>query len=604
MTKAKRGRGRPRKSTVQNSKVENSLSQAIGVGNPFNFGLGFPQNQGFPGSVQLSQATTVFANLRWYLVSNFYQMLSEAYVEIGLIQTVCNVPVDDALRGGVDIFSKQLSPDQVDELLNSIDRDNDLVTLGQTAKWMRLYGGAGTLILTDQDPETPLDISSIGPDEPLEFRSADIWELTWSQQEAEGYNPAIQSSDFEFYDYYGSKIHKSRVMKMVGLPPPSFIRPRLRGWGFSVVETLIRSINQYLKSTDLMFEVLDEFKVDVFKIKNLVNTLMKPDGTQKVQERVQLANYQKNYQNALTMDSEDDWDHKQLSFAGLAETMQQIRMQVASDMRMPITKLFGVSASGFNSGEDDIEVYNAMVEGEVRNKLKYDILRVCEIKCQKLFGFIPDDLKISFKPLRVLSAEQEENVKTQKFTRLQMAAQSGLITPEEFREACNRDNLLPLNLETSEPLNPGGYMSDTIMEDDAPSDDPKDVDDPGADRAQSRKLRATDSNGVGKEPKAAKEPRESKIKEVKEPDMPKSADVKNSAQFDKASYEADGGDGWIDSRRVHFFDRSKAKNKPLWDKAMAASRAALGEYNWKFAVWYYKKHGGDDAVQNDIKKKV
>jgi hypothetical protein len=61
-------------------------------------------------------------------------------------------------------------------------------------------------------------------------------------------------------------------------------------------------------------------------------------------------------------------------------------------MRMPLTKLFGISAAGFNSGEDDIEVYNAMIESEIRGKLKYDLLRMVEIKCQKLFSMVPDDI--------------------------------------------------------------------------------------------------------------------------------------------------------------------------------------------------------------------
>jgi len=388
--------------TVKNASTANVMN---GLADIVNFNsTGFPANQGSPFTEQVSNVNTTFRNLRWYLVSNFRQFLSEAYVELGLVQTIVDVPVDDGLRGGIELKSKQLSEDQIAELLLSLDRDDDITTAAQAAKWNRLFGGAGILILTDQDPEIELDLDAIGPDTPLEFRAVDMWELFWDKQNTEGYDPAIQSEDFEFYNYYGEQVHKSRVMRLKGITAPSFIRPRLRGWGFSVVETIIRSINQYLKATDLAFEVLDEFKIDVFKIKNLVNTLLSPNGNQKIKERTQLANYQKNYQNALVMDSEDDWDHKQLSFAGLGDAMKEIRMQVASDMRMPLTKLFGISAAGFNSGEDDIEVYNAMVESQVRNKLKYDLLRMCEIKCQKLFGMVPEDLSISFKPLRVLSA--------------------------------------------------------------------------------------------------------------------------------------------------------------------------------------------------------
>lgn len=576
--------------------VQNGLADCIGFGSPGN---GFPQNQGSPFTEQISNVTTGFKNLRWYLVSNFRQFLSELYVEIGLVQTIVDVPVDDALRGGLEIKSKQLDEEQIEELQVSLDRDDDLATAGQAAKWNRLFGGAGILILTDQDPEEPLELSAIGPDDTLEFRAVDMWELFWDKQNTEGYNPAIQSEDFDYYNYYGEQVHKSRVMRLTGLTAPSFIRPRLRGWGFSVVEALVRSMNQYLKATDLGFEVLDEFKVDVYKVKNLVNSLMSPIGAEAIKRRVQLANYQKNYQNAVVMDSEDDWDHKQLSFTGLAEAMAGIRMQVASDMRMPLTKLFGISASGFNSGEDDIEVYNAMVESQVRNKLKYHLLRICEIKCQKLFGYIPDDLQIAFKPLRVMSAEQEETVKTQKFTRLLQAKQGGELTTEEFRDACNKGNLFDVSLD---PADTAGLLADSVEEGANDPNAPQDVDDPGADRADSRKPKAGSEGGAGKEPPAPKSADAPDVKaapKAKNDAKPWSTlerierILKNSAAFDKASYEADGGDKWIDPRRKELFTETPlGADQALWSKAKEASRAALGDVRWQFVAWWYQKQGG------------
>lgn len=403
-------------------------------------------------SVQLSQVDTLFKNNRWYLISNMRQVLSEIYVEHGLIQTIVDVPVDDGLRGGVKIKSDQLSEDQIQDLETAIDRDDDLNTIGQAVKWTRLFGGGAILVITGQDPTLPLDVNSIAVGSPLEFRAVDMWELYWDKQNTEGFSAELQDEVFEYYSYYGKKVHKSRVMKMKGLTAPSFIRPRLRGWGFSIVEAIVRSINQYLKSNDLSFEVLDEFKLDVFKLKNLTSTLLAPQGEAKVRARVQLANRQKNYQNAIVLDGEDDYDHKQLSFAGLAEAMEGIRMQIASDLRMPLTKLFGTGSKGFSSGEDDIENYNAMVENQVRRKVRYDILRMLEIKCQQLFGIVPDDLSIEFEPLRILGAEEEENVKTQKFSRALQAAQANLITTEEFRDAVNKDNLLPIQLDNSEEV--------------------------------------------------------------------------------------------------------------------------------------------------------
>lgn len=452
----------PRK--TKNDKFENGLGNALGFPGGTGVGggtipYGFPGNQGVPGTQQVENVNTMFVNLRYYFISNFRQVLSQAYSEIGLIKTICDVPVDDALRGGVEIKSQELDEEEIAKLKSSLDRDYDLGIAGQAMKWNRLFGGAGILILTDQDPMEPLDIDAIGPDEKLEFRACDMWELTWDMQNAEGYDPTTQEEDWEFYSYYGEKVHKSRVMRLKGEEAPSFVRPRLRGWGLSVVEQLVRSINQYLKGTALGFEVLDEFKLDVYKIKNLTNSLLSAQGSEAVQRRIQIANYYKNYQSALIMDAEDDYDHKQLSFAGLAEAMSGIRIQVAADMRIPITKLFGISATGFNSGEDDIEVYNSMVESSIRQKIKYDILRILELKCKKLFGYVPSDLEIDFAPLRVLSSVEEETVKTQKFQRVSTAMTSGWITEEEFRNVCNKGGLFDITLDTDVALL-GDYDAD------------------------------------------------------------------------------------------------------------------------------------------------
>jgi hypothetical protein len=361
-------------------------------------------------------------------------------------------------------------------------------------------------------------------------------------------------------------------------------------------------MNQYLKATDLSFEVLDEFKIDVYKIKNLVNTLLSPNGTNTVQQRVQLANWQKNYQNAVVMDAEDDWDHKQLSFAGLADVMGEIRQQVAADMRFPVLKLFGQSSSGGSlstSSIEEMENYNSMVESEVRNKLKWHILKMGEIRCRELFGMIPDDLECDFKPLRELTAEQHENVKEKKFNRLLQAKTAGEVSTLEFRDACNKGELFDIKLDTIEDgLNPNdpelqdihdgtvgtGAGVDAVGDDDdsAEEDDGgKDQDAPGADAPDTAKsqpklkvanMRQQLTRGIRRYSIVSR--------------------LRNSPEFDKASYEADGGDSWIADGREAIFENPGGVDEGLWAKAKQASQAAFGKDNWKFVTWYYKKQGG------------
>ena len=398
---------------------------------------------------QVNQVTSLFKNTRWYMISNMRQILSEMYVEQGLVQTVIDVPVDDAFRGGIKITTKQLDEDQIHELDSQLEEDGELETAAEATKWTRLFGGGAVVIMTEQDPEMPLDMNAINPDTKLEFRAVDLWELFYDQQDAKGYNIADQTENFSHYSYYGIKLHKSRVLRMQGKKAPSFVRPRMRGWGFSVIEALVKSINQYLKAINVSYEVLDEFKIDVYRIKGLTNTLLMANGEEKVKRRVAMSNAQKNYQSAITMDADDEYQQKQLSFSGLAEVQTGIRMQVAADLRMPLTKIFGISATGFSSGEDDIENYNAMVESTVRKVIKKPLIKIVQLKCQKMFGFVPTDLSIDFEPLRVLSTEQEENVKTQKYARLKQNVDGGLMSVKEFKEAVNKGKLLDVQLDTS-----------------------------------------------------------------------------------------------------------------------------------------------------------
>jgi hypothetical protein len=116
---------------------------------------------------------------------------------------------------------------------------------------------------------------------------------------------------------------------------------------------------------------------------------------------------------------------------------------------MPLSKIFGQSATGFNSGEDDLENYNAMIESEIRGKYDIIIIQMLKIICQKLFGFVPDDLQIQYHPLRVLSAEQEQVVHTAKVNNLLALYDRGLLDSKSFVDEINQQNLLSIDLDSN-----------------------------------------------------------------------------------------------------------------------------------------------------------
>jgi phage-related protein (TIGR01555 family) len=390
----------------------------------------------------LSQASTMMHNNRYSAITLNRALLSSTYNEHGVIQVLIQQPVDDAFRGGIILNSDELDAEDLKKLDQWMADKDVLLTYGQALIWARLFGGGGIIINAGQDMSKPLNINAINEKTPLEFYAVDRWELNYMPDGQSGIDQLYKVPSVERpYNYYGHILHKSNVIKLMGKLPPSLIRGQFGGWGVSELEKVVRSFNQYLKNQDVSFECMDEAKVDVFKISGFNQSLMTPKGAELTSQRVQLSSKMKNYQNSLVLDTEDEWDQKTMTFAGLSDIMQQIRIGLAADLRMPLTKLFGISAAGFSSGTEDIENYNAMIESEIRSKCRKGLLEILKIGCQQLFGYVPESLHFEFKPLRIASASEESLLKTEKLNRIFTAYQNGVIQSEKCVELINNEKI-------------------------------------------------------------------------------------------------------------------------------------------------------------------
>ena len=436
---------------------------------------------GSPWQTQTIAQPFTLANANAYVpLSLNLILLSYSYMTQGLIQTVVTQPVDDAFRGNPKIKSAELDEEDLDTLHRVMKRSqprvlgrklmktvagwvnynacanlqrSDWSAIKHAIHWGRLYGGAGLVINTDQDFRSELDVDAIRPDSPLVFIPADRWELVLSNINI--YDPRSLVP----FNYYGFPLHVSRVMKFVWNDAPAYIRLRLQGWGMSEVERCIRSINSFLKFENLIFELLDEAKIDVYKITNFNSQLLSPGGTDNVRRRIQMSNQLKSFNNALVMDKTDDYEQKQLGaiFSGLSDAWEQLRLNLCSDLKIPRNKLFGESAGGFSSGEDSLENYNSIVDN-VRTAAEPLILEVAALRCQQQFGFVPEDIEIEWPSLRVMKQTDEETVKTSKQKRATDLYDKGLLDGKETSEVLKKDGLLVIESAvlkgTRKPITP------------------------------------------------------------------------------------------------------------------------------------------------------
>jgi hypothetical protein len=420
-----------KKSALLEGTVNNSLSGlAAGLSGDFN-----------GGQSPLTSFLPALQNNMYAPVTLMWTMLMYMYKTHGLIQTAIDMPVLDALRGGLDLHSNELDTDDLGKLDDYLEEHAILERIGDAFIWARLFGGGALIINTEGDCHEPIGDEIVNGGQ-IEFYDACRWELTAERR--------IPKSGL--YGFYGKQLHKSRVITILGKRAPWLIRAQLSDWGMSEIERMFEDFNLFTRNRNVIYQLLEEAKVDVYTLDGFTAQLASSTGTALTTKRIQTMNQIKNFNNALIMDAKDKYEQKQINFGGLAEMMKENRMGIAAALRMPMSKIFGIPASGISgSGEDDIENYNGMIESEVRQPMKQVIRKVLKIVVKNLFG---DELDVNFKfkPLRILSGADEESIKSSKSTRYMALFEHMLLNSKEMGEIMQKENLVPIPMKAEEGL--------------------------------------------------------------------------------------------------------------------------------------------------------
>lgn len=398
----------------------------------------------------LTSANPFYANTGWAPLTIQWTMLTYFYKSNGLVQALIDMPVQDAMRGGLEFTCDELDEDDIAEMEEDFESMNVYGNIIETEQWARLYGGAGLILDTGNGMGEP---SKNEKPRYLNFIPVNRWELA-----------GLRGS--KTYGYYGKQISSQRVIEVTGKAAPALIRFQLQGWGMSEIERLLEPMNLYMKTENAIYEMLNEAKIDVYRIRDFNATLISNPGI--VRDRIQMTNMLKGLNRALVLDKDDDFEQKTLTFSGLAEIKKENRIGIASAIRIPATKLFGISASGFNSGEDDIENYNAMVESTVRQHIRPMIRRILDAYALYKWGR-PISIKFKFKPLRVMSSLDEQNIKTQKFQMINTLRVQGDLSKEEAADIMVREGIIP-----SKPKSMVDTLEDRDPKGTEPEENPKD----------------------------------------------------------------------------------------------------------------------------------
>lgn len=340
---------------------------------------------------------------RSQLLTQDTQQLEALWVENWVASKICIKRAEDMTRRWREVYSNELDAKKL-EVFEQLERKLKLrEVLNEALAWSSLYGSVGILLITDN---TQLGMPLTEKEQLQRLVVLPKWRITPLGSRDDD----VLSANFGKYPFYtignGSQavtIHYSRLIILNAGNAP------LSGdeiWGVSDLEKVLSVLKRFDGASGNIGDLIYESKIDVFRIDGLADKISA--GLENdVAKTVTAIQSIKSATNSLLLDTNNEYEQKELAFGGLKDLLVEFRNAVAGAADMPVTILFGQSAAGFASGEEDIQNYHESIHRLQEKRLRPVLERLDVILCNMAFGGMPSDWWFEFMPLKELKQDQQ-----------------------------------------------------------------------------------------------------------------------------------------------------------------------------------------------------
>jgi phage-related protein (TIGR01555 family) len=302
--------------------------------------------------------------------------------------------------------------------------------INQALKWADLYGGAVLI------PDLP------GPSgSPLNPERVDGWNMRFLtvlhrwQITPEGRVRNPLSPDYGKPEKWrvsvgdGAQLtfHPSRVVLVNG---------RSNGhewdiWGKSLWEHMADSILASDGAAAAVSALLKEAKIDVIGVDSLMDGLSTDKYEAQLLRRWQLVAQLKSIANVSLIDKADEWNQKQVNFAGLPAVIEQLLTIMAGAADIPVTRLIGTSAKGLNAtGDGDLRNYYDGIKAKQDLHITPQLAPLDDMLIRSALGGRDDRIWFDWRPLWQPDEKtkwETEKLRTETFN---IALQTGAVDEE------------------------------------------------------------------------------------------------------------------------------------------------------------------------------
>lgn len=364
-----------------------------------------------------------------------------------------DVVANDMTRGGVEMQGKinpkgMMSIEETSRTLNVWQSVNELL------RWDRLYGGCIAVHLVEgQRLDTPLRLETIGKGQYKGLTILDRWMVqpTLNMLVTE-YGPDLGLP--KFYDVIGDapslrgqRIHHTRVIRREGVKLPYWQRLTENLWGTSILERLYDRMIAFDSATTGAAQLVYKAYIRTYKVKGL-RDLIGAGG--KVASLVySYVDFMRKFQGTegiTLMDADDEFEgHSTTAFSGLDSALTHFAQQLAGALQIPLVRLFGMSPSGFSTGDTDLQMYYDTILQQQNDTMLVPVTRIYRAIAASEGVKLPDGFTLEFRSLWQLDEKEKSDIVTSVTGAIVQANEAGLISDQvamkELRQASHNTGI-------------------------------------------------------------------------------------------------------------------------------------------------------------------
>lgn len=374
-----------------------------------------------------------------YVMQRFtwdYYTLNILFRDNWIAKAIIEKPANEMMKNGFKIQT-ELDPDKIDEIMRVWTSTKTNKKFLQCLKWSRLYGGCLLIPMIEgqEDLSTPLDMDTIMPGGYKGCFNIDRWS---------GVSPSLElvddisDPDFgqpEYYvvtsapDNYSTKVHHSRVIKMIGRELPYWEEVAETYWGASELEHVYAELKKRDDTSANIAFLIFLANVRTYSMQDLGQAISMGDqeGLERVYNTMRAMNQVMCSTGMLAIDQDDKFEEHQYTFAGINDVYESFMLDISGAAEIPIDKLFGRSPTGFNSGEETLQNYYDTIQEKQETYVREPLEKLIKIITMSAIGKIPDDLTIEFNPIRRTSENEQADLAQKYTTAILDAFNGGLV---------------------------------------------------------------------------------------------------------------------------------------------------------------------------------